>query len=84
MKELVPTNGRKSFYGKAMIDTTNEGEVLVSYGTRIILKKRNNELIPLANPEVLSHTTCTHLKSFCNITKREYIKLYEHYNNGII
>lgn len=84
MKELVPTNGRKSFYGKAMIDTTNEGEVLVSYKTRIILKKRNNELIPLANPEVLSKSTCTHLKSFCNITKREYIKLYEHYNNGII
>lgn len=84
MRELIPTNGRKSFYGKAMIDTTNEGEVLVSYGTRIILKKRNNELIPLANPEVLSNTTCTHLKSFCNITKREYIKLYEHYNIGII
>lgn len=81
MKELIPTNGRKSFYCKAMIDTTNEGEVLVSYGTRIILKKRNGELIPLVNQDVLSNTTCTHLKSFCGITKQQYIKLYKQYNN---
>lgn len=81
MKELIPTNGRKSFYSKAMIDTTNEGEVLVSYGTRIILKKRNGEQIPLANPYVISNTTATHIKSFCGITKPQYVKLYKQYNN---
>lgn len=81
MKELIPTNGIKSFYGKAMIDTTNEGEVLMSYGTRIIIKKRNGELIPLANPDVISYTTATHLKSFCGINKPQYVKLYKQYNN---
>lgn len=76
MKELVPTNGRKSFYGKAMIKKTTKGEVLESYGHPIIVRKQNGELVPIINPIHLSRTTCIHLKAFCGITKAQYIKLY--------
>lgn len=82
MNELQPNNGRKSFYGKAMVGTKENGsEVLYSYSTPIIERTAKGELIPLVDVQdvdkVLSNTTCTHLKSFCGLNKADYRKLYK-------
>ena len=82
VRELMPTNGRKSFYGKALVETKcNGNEVLLSYGTPIIERTTKGELIPLVDVQdvdkVLSNTTCTHLKSFCGLNKADYRKLYK-------
>lgn len=82
LRELEPNNGRKSFYGKALIETKSNGsEVLLSYNTPIIERTAKGELIPLVDVQcldkVLSNTTCTHLKSFCGLNKADYRKLYK-------
>lgn len=39
--ELIPTDGRKSFYGKAIVEVDKAGnETLYSYNTPIIKKKK--------------------------------------------
>lgn len=82
VRELTPNNGRKSFYGKALIETKSNGsEVLLSYNTPIIERTAKGELIPLVDIQdidsVMSNTTCTHLKSFCGLNKADYRKLYK-------
>lgn len=82
VRVLQPTNGRKSFYGKALIETKSNGsEVLLSYNTPIIERTAKGELIPLVAVQdvenVLSNTTCSHLKSFCGLNKADYRKLYK-------
>jgi hypothetical protein len=82
VRELMPTNGRKSFYRKAFVETKcNGSEVLLSYDTPIIERTAKGELIPLVDvqdvDEVLSNTTCTHLKSFCGLNKADYRNLYK-------
>lgn len=81
-RELQPTNGRKSFYGKALVERKENGsEVLYSYNTPIIERTAKGELIPLVAVQdvdkVMSNTTCTHLKSFCGLNKSDYRKLYK-------
>ena len=80
MEELKPKNGRKSFYGKAIVDKKKdingkEYEVLFSYGTEIIRKYKDG-LMAIVEPNVISNTTSSHLKSFCGLNKQDYIKLY--------
>lgn len=82
VRELKPNNGRKSFYGKALIETKSNGsEVLLSYNTPIIERTAKGELIPLVAVQdvenVLSYTTCSHLKAFCGLNKADYRKLYK-------
>lgn len=82
VRKLEPNNGRKSFYGKALVETKSNGsEVLLSYGTPIIERTAKGELIPLVDVQavdnVLSNTTCSHLKSFCGLNKADYRKLYK-------
>lgn len=73
--ELMPTNGRKSFYGKAFIEVDDNGvEVLFSYLTPIIKRFPNGTLKRLYD-EAPSLTTSTHIKSFCGLTKREFMAL---------
>ena len=73
--ELMPTNGRKSFYGKAFIEVDDYGvETLFSYLTSIIKRFPNGTLKRLYNEEP-SLTTTTHIKSFCGLTKREFMAL---------
>lgn len=44
--ELMPNDRRKSFYGKAIVEIDNEGsETLYSYGTPILTKRTNGEMI---------------------------------------
>ena len=73
--ELMPTNGRKSFYGKAFIEVDDYGvETLFSYLTPIIKRFPNGTLKRLYDEEP-SNTTVTHIKSFCGLTKREFMAL---------
>lgn len=73
--ELTPKNGRKSFYGKAIIEVDDYGvETLFSYLTPIIKRFPNGALKRLYDEEP-SLTTVTHIKSFCGLTKREFMAL---------
>lgn len=46
--ELMPTDGRKSFYGKAVVIMEDNGtETLYSYGTPVIKRLISGELIKL-------------------------------------
>ena len=73
--ELIPTNGRKSFYGKAIVQRKNDGtEILLSYGTPIIMKKKHGKLYRFLD-EPLTVTTNTHVISYCGLHKKDYEKL---------
>lgn len=46
--ELIPTNGRKSFYGKAVVCVNDNGaEILYSYGTPIVKREPSGEVFRL-------------------------------------
>ena len=50
--DLAPTKGRKSFYGKAKVLMLNNGsEVLQSYNTNIVEKRKDGTLIRLYDTE---------------------------------
>ena len=72
--ELKPTNGQKSFYGKALVKRNDDGsETLFSYGTPIIKQTAAGELVRLWDG--WSATTGRHIKSFCGINKAEFDRL---------
>ena len=72
--ELMPNDGRKSFYGKAVVEIDNEGsETLYSYGTRIITKRTNGEMVK--HWDGWSATTGRHIKAFCGLNKAQYTAL---------
>lgn len=72
--ELMPTNGRKSFYGKAKIKVFADGsEVLQSYTTDVLKKTAEGVFIRLWSG--WSATTGTHIKSYCGMSKKEFEKL---------
>lgn len=72
--ELMPTDGRKSFYGKAIVSIDDTGaETLYSYGTPIITRKASGELVKLWYG--WTSTTGRHIKAFCGLNKAQYIKL---------
>ena len=73
--ELMPTNGRKSFYGKAFAEVDDYGvETLFSYLTPIIKRFPDGTIERLYDEEP-SLTTATHIKSFCGLTKRQIMAL---------
>lgn len=72
--ELIPTDGRKSFYGKAIVVEMCDGSsVLYSYGTLITRKTANGEIIRLWGG--WSQTTGWHIKAFCGLNKGEFLAL---------
>ena len=72
--ELTPTDGRKSFYGKAVVIVADNGtETLYSYGTPIIKRLVSGELVKLWND--WTATTGRHIKAFCGLSKAEYMSL---------
>lgn len=84
IKELKPKNGRKSFYGTAYVMTDTYGyKILRSYDTDIIAMAPDGSLVPIAHPDKISKTTATHLNSFCQLHKRDYVKLYNQRNGNI-
>lgn len=72
--ELMPNDGRKSFYGKAIVEIDNEGsETLYSYGTPILTKRTNGEMVK--HWDGWSATTGRHIKAFCGLNKAQYTAL---------
>lgn len=69
--ELMPNDGRKSFYGKAFVEIDNEGnETLYSYGTRILTRRPDGKMVK--HWDGWSATTGRHIKAFCNLNKAQY------------
>lgn len=72
--ELIPTNGRKSFYGKAKVKVSDNGnETLYSYDTPIVTRTPRGQLIKLWNGWTC--TTGNHIRSFCGLNKKEFMAL---------
>ena len=74
MYELIPDNGRKSFYGKSKVVIDDNGnETLYSYDTPIIERDVNGKLTKLWSG--WSNTTVVHIKAFCGLDKKAYADL---------
>lgn len=74
MYDLRPVDGRKSFYGKAVVMVGNDGsETLYSYNTAIIKRLKDGTLEKLWGG--WSATTGRHIKAFCNLNKKEFMEL---------
>lgn len=72
--ELKPTDGRKSFYGKAVVIVEDDGsETLYSYNTAIIKRTAAGELVKLWDG--WSATTGRHINAFCGLNKAGFEKL---------
>lgn len=72
--ELTPTDSRKSFYGKAVVEVADDGtETLFSYNTPIIKKTAAGELVKLWDG--WSATTGRHIAAFCGLNKAAYMSL---------
>ena len=72
--ELIPTDGRKSFYGKAVVVVEDNGtETLYSYNTPIIKRLANGSLVKLWGG--WSNTTGKHIKAFCGLNKAGFMGL---------
>lgn len=72
--ELIPTDGRKSFYGKAVVEVAADGtETLYSYNTPIIKRTVSGELVKLWDG--WSVTTGRHIVAFCGLNKAAYMEL---------
>lgn len=72
--DLKPTDGRKSFYGKATVRIENDGaETLLSYNTPIIKRTLTGEFTRLCNG--WSETTGRHVSAFCGMNKAEFMRL---------
>ena len=63
LTELIPTNGRKSFYGKAKVAIVDGVVCLRSYDSTIASMSRNGNVYRHYDGE-RTNTTCTHLRSF--------------------
>ena len=69
--ELIPTNGRKSFNHKAIVEVLDNGDkVLYSYNTPVIRKAFDGSLHRLYSG--WSATTGNHIKSFCGLDKKQF------------
>lgn len=74
MYDLRPTDGRKSFYGKAVVMIADDGsETLYSYNTPIIKRTASGELVKLWDG--WSSTTGRHINAFCGMNKAAYMAL---------
>ena len=63
--ELVPTNGRKSFYGKAIVKETDNFTILESYGTEVAGYNKEDKVLEVTkNEKYLTSTTLHHIRSF--------------------
>lgn len=72
--ELIPADGRKSFYGKAVVDVEDNGaETLYSYGTAIVKRLVSGELVRLWDG--WTATTGRHINAFCGLKKAAFMAL---------
>ena len=72
--ELTPTDGRKSFYGKAVVVVEDNGtETLYSYNIPIIKRLVSGELVKLWDG--WTATTGRHIQAFCGLNKASFMSL---------
>lgn len=72
--KLIPTDERKSFYGKAVVVVEDNGtETLYSYGTPIVKRLVSGELVKMWDG--WTATTGRHIKAFCGLNKAAYMSL---------
>ena len=72
--ELKPNDGRKSFYGKAfVVESENGDRTLFSYNTKILTMNSSGEYTRFWGG--WSATTGRHIKAFCGMNKAEYTAL---------
>lgn len=72
--ELMPTDGRLSFYGKARVRIEADGsQVLESYTTDIIKRCADGSLVRLWDG--WTATTGRHIKAFCGLDKKGFNNL---------
>lgn len=71
--DFIPTDGRKSFYGKAQVIQDATGETLYSYNTPIIKRDASGNLSRLYAG--WSQTTGRHIKAFCGLDKAGFMAL---------
>ena len=71
--ELIPTDGRKSFYGKAIVVCNGGVDTLYSYGVKIATKTATGHII--RHWDGWTATTGRHIKAFCGMNKTEFTKL---------
>lgn len=71
--DLIPTDGRKSFYGKAVVVENGGTRTLWSYGTAIVREKKDGSLVRMWSG--WSATTGRHIKAFCGLNKTEFMQL---------
>ena len=83
--DLVPTDGHKSFYKKAVVRSYDDGtDVLRSYATDVLSRDANGNLV--RHWPGWSATTGRHVASFAGIGKKIWDKLpivpidYDHSN----
>jgi len=72
IKNLIPNDSHKSFYGKAKVMVENGVETLLSYDTPI-LRRENGNLKRLWGG--WSATTGRHIAAFCGLNKAGFLKL---------
>ena len=63
--ELCPVNGRKSFYGKALVKETGKETILQSYQTEVCKIDENGHFVKLWNG--YSNTTMNHINAFLSL-----------------
>ena len=72
--ELIPTDGRKSFYHKAIVEVDSSGvETLYSYGTKIISRDSKGKLTRFYDG--WTTTTGRHIKAFCGLNKAAFLEM---------
>ena len=77
--ELIPRNGRKSFYGKCRVIEDDTGvKHLISYTTEVMRQYPDGSFVRVPwqhNYEEWTATTGAHIKAFSNLNKKEYLAL---------
>lgn len=69
--ELIPNDSHKSFYGKAIVKTDEQGrEVLYSYGRPVLRKEGKGKYTRLWDG--WSQTTGRHVMSWSGINKKQW------------
>lgn len=72
--ELIPDDGRKSFYHKARVRLEPSGaETLISYNTPVMRREPSGQLVRLWDD--WSATTGRHVRAFCGINKAAWDKM---------
>lgn len=73
--DLIPTDSRKSFYGKARVEIGDGGDLTLFSYNQPIVRQYVDGTIKRIYPNKLSLTTARHLKSFCGLTSKDFEKL---------